>query len=83
MKGKGSVQDRKAQVRTVYGLLLCVGELFASSAACLVGMTKLTGGVRLVDSCFFFFFIILRRMEKNKALAHHASTYFHTRRVSI
>ena len=31
----------------------------------------------------FFFFLILRRMGKNKALAHHTSTYFHTRRVSI
>ena len=31
----------------------------------------------------FFFFFILRRMGKNKALAHHNSTYFHTRRVSI
>ena len=30
-----------------------------------------------------FFFFILRRMGKNKALAHHTSTYFHTRRVSI
>ena len=29
---------------------------------------------------FFFFFFIL---GKNKALAHHTSTYFHTRRVSI
>ena len=33
------------------------------------------------SSCFFFcFFFILRRMGKNKALAHHTSTYFHTRR---
>ena len=32
---------------------------------------------------FFFFFSILRRIRKNKALAHHTSTYFHTRRVSI
>ena len=32
---------------------------------------------------FFFFFLILRRMGKNKALPHHTSTYFHTRRVSI
>ena len=32
---------------------------------------------------FSFFFFILRRMGKNKALAHHTSTYFHTRRVSI
>ena len=31
----------------------------------------------------FFSFFILRRMGKNKALAHHTSTYFHTRRVSI
>ena len=34
-------------------------------------------------TAFFFFFFILWRMEKNKAQAHHASTYFHTRRVSI
>ena len=33
--------------------------------------------------CVAFFFHILRRMGKNKALAHHTSTYFHTRRVSI
>ena len=32
---------------------------------------------------FFSSFFILRRMGKNKALAHHTSTYFHTRRVSI
>ena len=32
---------------------------------------------------FFLFFFILRRMGKNRALAHHTSTYFHTRRVSI
>ena len=32
---------------------------------------------------FFFFIVILRRMGKNKALAHHTSMYFHTRRVSI
>ena len=31
----------------------------------------------------FFFFFILGRMGKKKALAHHTSTYFHTRRVSI
>ena len=31
---------------------------------------------------FFFFFLILRQMGKNKALAHHTSTHFHTRRVS-
>ena len=34
-------------------------------------------------STFFFFFFILRRMGKSKVLAHHTSTYFHTRRVSI
>ena len=48
-------------------VVLRVGE------ACLVGVGKL----------FFFFFFILRRMGKNKALAHHTSAYFHTRRVSI
>ena len=31
----------------------------------------------------FFLFFILRRVGQNKALAHHTSTYFHTRRVSI
>ena len=36
-----------------------------------------------VKGFFFFFFFILRRMGKNKALAHHTSTCFHTRRVSI
>ena len=30
-----------------------------------------------------YIYIILRRMGKNKALAHHTSMYFHTRRVSI
>ena len=35
-------------------------------------------GLRLGEgsSYFFFFFLILRRMGKNKALAHHTSTYF-------
>ena len=37
----------------------------------------------LVRLFVFFFFFILRRMGKNKALAHHTSTYFHTCRVSI
>ena len=32
---------------------------------------------------FSFLFFILRRMGQNKAQAHHTSTYFHTRRVSI
>ena len=39
---------------------------------------------RFYKLTFFFFFFILRRMGKNKATkAHHTSTYFHTRRVSI
>ena len=38
---------------------------------------------QISDFFFFFFFFILRRMGKNKALAHHTSAYFHTRRVSI
>ena len=37
----------------------------------------------IVYLVLLFFFFILRRMGKNKALAHHTSTYFHTRRVSI
>ena len=32
---------------------------------------------------FFCLYFILRRMGKNKAQAHHTSTYFHTRRVSM
>ena len=32
---------------------------------------------------YFILFFILRRMGKNKALAHHTFTYFHSRRVSI
>ena len=31
----------------------------------------------------YIYIYILRRMGKNKALAHHTSTYFHTRLVSI
>ena len=38
---------------------------------------------QLRDRYIFFFFFILRRMGKNKALAHHTSTIFNTRRVSI
>ena len=34
------------------------------------------------DGSFFFFFILRRMMGKNKALAHHTSTYFHTRHGS-
>ena len=30
-----------------------------------------------------FFFLILRRMGKNKALAHHTSTYFHITNVPL
>ena len=32
--------------------------------------------------CYYFHFV-LRRMRKNKALAHHTSTFFHTCRVLI
>ena len=39
--------------------------------------------VSCCSSLYLFFFFILRRMGQNKALAHHTSTYFHTRRVSI
>ena len=31
----------------------------------------------------FFFFSIFWRMGQNNAFAHHTSTYFYTRRVSI
>ena len=48
---------------------------------CVKNKTGLPTGVLLLF--FFFLFFILRRMGKNKALAHHTSTYFHTRRVSI
>ena len=41
------------------------------------------GIVHRVGMNSFFFFFILRRMGKNIALAHHTSTYFHTRRMSI
>ena len=40
-------------------------------------------GNNVLPSFFFLFFFILRLMGKSKALAHHTSTYFHTRRVSI
>ena len=39
--------------------------------------------IEQVHGDFFSLFFILRRMGKNKDLAHHTSTYFHTRRVSI
>ena len=45
--------------------------------------SMLEAAERHMDIVTFFFFFILRRMGKNKALAHHTSTYFHTRRVSI
>ena len=38
---------------------------------------------KINNEMLFLFFFILRRMGKNKALAHHTSTYLHTRRVSI
>ena len=34
--------------------------------------------VHLAVVFFFLSFFILRRMGRNKALAHHTSTYFHT-----
>ena len=48
---------------------------------------KGTAGVAVVGKMVSKFYLlcllfILRRMGKNKALAHHTSTYFHTRRVS-
>ena len=47
-------------------------------------LPKIFGTAVVSVSLFFFsFFFILRRMGKNRALAHHASTFFHTRRVSI
>ena len=39
-------------------------------------------GISMFGKHFFTFFF-LRRMGKNTALAHHTSTYFHTRRASI
>ena len=48
-------------------------------------LPQLSDFVRLRNGFYFIFifFFILRRMGKSKALAHHTSTYFHTRRVSI
>ena len=58
----------------------------AMISTCVEGGSRSTQPLRLLCVCVFFFLIfILRRMGKNKALliAHHISTYFHTRRVSI
>ena len=52
-------------------------------ASSMVKAAKATRNDLCDASFFFFFFFILRRMGKNKALAHHTSAYFHTRRVSI
>ena len=41
------------------------------------------GGIRASDPSVSFAFFFLRRMGEKKALAHHTSTYFCTRRVSI
>ena len=38
--------------------------------------------VEIVE-CYLFSFFILRRVGKDTAQAHRASTYFYTRRVSI
>ena len=54
-------------------------DRFLEGATRAVHRYSLTGFYLL----FFFSSFILRRMGKNKALAHHTSTYFHTRRVSI
>ena len=47
------------------------------------GRSTGSGGVGAYLVTEFFFFVIVRRMGRHKALAHHTSTYFHTRRVSI
>ena len=44
------------------------------------GVVPSDGGVFFF---FFFFYPPADRMGKNKALAHHTSTYFHTRRVDV
>ena len=49
----------------------------------IIDSATLTGAVIVRLAGVFFVFFILRRMGKSKALAHHTSTYFHTRRVSI
>ena len=57
---------------------------FSASEGCTINSIEYTiESVEFTSFFFFFFFFILRRMGKNKALAHHTSAYFHTRRVSI
>ena len=65
------------------GLALGYDARFVSFST--IGGTRIPTQPKVVPRkyTFFFFFFILRRMGKNKALAHHTSTYFHTRRVSI
>ena len=63
----------------VLGSLLL--NVFLTAVLCVAEKRFLVDAV--VTENIFFFFFILRRMGKNKALAHHTSTYFHTRRGSI
>ena len=63
-------------------------QLFLDSYSCcdLKALLELCTLSYTTDACDLHnvvFFFILRRMGKNKVLAHHPSTYFHTRRVSI
>ena len=72
-------------VSTMLGLrsgVIQIGEKKEKAEQCFVPLTRATD-IEVPGSIFwlFFFFSILRRMGKNKALAHHTSTYFHTRRV--
>ena len=53
------------------------GESFDKPEASLWAL-QLTAVYNLI-----YIYIFLRRMGKKKALAHHTSTYFHTRHVSI
>ena len=58
-----------------------VRSAWCSAALC----RKTLRSLSYVSGIFFYFsfFCILPRIGKNKALAHHTSTYFHMRRVSI
>ena len=58
------------------------GSSDRSSNSSSTGNSKTLDGKWDGASSFYSFFI-LRRMGKNKALAHHTSTYFHTRFNSV
>ena len=61
------------RLRTVYIVRRSTGQVFFRGA-----------GLFAVSILFFFFSSFYTPADgKNKALAHHTSTYFHTRRVSI